>query len=90
MRKENYKIKIGDVLYEPSIMYDKVIKHRIVSMFMEEYVSGWKTMIVTESYLGLETKFSTDVTKWFDTFEEAKENLKKHHRKTLSEVEVVH
>lgn len=77
MKKECYRIRVGDVLYEPSVSYGRVIKHRITAIFMEKYLSGWKTMIVTDSYLGTNTRFSTDVIKWFDTYSEAKEELDK-------------
>ena len=80
MRKEKFKIQVGDTLYEPSIMYGKVIKHKVVNVFLEDYVSGWKTMIVTESYLGRYTKFCTDVINWFDTAEEAEKALEEKRR----------
>lgn len=80
MRKEKFKIQVGDVLYEASIMYGKVIEHKVVNVFLEDYVSGWKTMVVTESYLGRNTKFCTDVTNWFDTVEEAEKSLKEKRR----------
>lgn len=57
MKKEDYRIRVGDVLYEPSVSYGRVIKHRIIAIFMEEYLSGWKTMIVTDSDLGTNTRF---------------------------------
>lgn len=40
MKKEDYRIRVGDVLYEPSVSYGRVIKHRIIAIFMEEYLSG--------------------------------------------------
>lgn len=80
MRKEKFKIQVGDVLYEPSIMYGKVIEHKVVNVFLEDYVSGWKTMVVTESYLGRVTKFCTDVINWFDTEEEAEKALEEKRR----------
>lgn len=75
MRKEKHKIQIGDVLYEPSKMYGKVIEHKIVDIFFEGYVLGWKTMVVTESCLGRSTKFCSDVLHWSDTREAAEEDL---------------
>ena len=80
MRKEKFKIQVGDVLYEASIMYGKVIEHKVVNVFLEDYVSGWKTMVVTESYLGRNTNFCTDVINWFDTVEEAEKSLKEKRR----------
>lgn len=40
MKKEDYRIRVGDVLYEPSVSYGRVIKHRVIAIFMEEYLSG--------------------------------------------------
>ena len=80
MRKEKFKIQVGDVLYEPSIMYGKVIEHKVVNVFLEDYVSGWKTMIVTESYLGIQHKYASDVVNWFDSAKEAEKALEEKRR----------
>ena len=58
------EIRIGNVLYEPSIMYNRVIEHRIVDMYMEKYISGWGTIVVTESYMGRGKKFASDIKNW--------------------------
>lgn len=34
------EIHIGDVMYEPSVMYKRVIEHKIVDMYLEAYISG--------------------------------------------------
>lgn len=65
------QIRIGDVLYEPSIMHRRVIEHKVVDMYMEKYISSWETIIVTETYLGQDSKFASDITKWYPTKEEA-------------------
>ncbi len=75
MKKDKYKIQIGDVLYEPSKMYGKVIEHKILDIYFENYVSGYKTIVVTESYLGKSSRFSADVLHWLDTAEKAEEVL---------------
>lgn len=75
MKKDKHKIQVGDILYEPSKMYGKVIEHKIVDIFFEGYISGWKTMVVTESYLGRYTKFCSDVLHWPDTKEAAEAEL---------------
>ncbi len=36
MKKDKYKIQIGDVLYEPSKMYGKVIEHKILDYSEEK------------------------------------------------------
>ena len=75
------EIRIGDVLYEPSIMYKKVVEHKIVDMYLEKYVSGWGPIVVTESYLGRSSHFASDVTHWCLTKEEAEhEFMKRIHK----------
>ena len=71
------KIRIGDVLYEPSVSYNRVIEHKIVDMYIENYISGWKTIVVTESYLGKQNNFATDVLYWCSTEEDAEKALAK-------------
>ena len=72
------EIHIGDVLYEPSIMYKRVIEHKIVDMYLEAYISGWGTIVVTESYLGRETKkFASDIANWYFDKEDAESALAK-------------
>lgn len=71
------EIRIGNVLYEPSIMYNRVIEHRIVDMYMEKYISGWGTIITTESQLGRNNRFASDVTHWKLTQEDAQKVIDK-------------
>lgn len=71
------EIRIGDVLYEPSIMYKKVIEHKIVDIHMEKYLSVWGTIVVTESYFGRNSKFASDVIHWYPTKEDAERELMK-------------
>lgn len=81
MRKDKYKIQIGDILYEASISYDRVIEYKIVDVFVENYFlsGGYKVIFKVEYKLG-ESEFTSekylgDVTQWFDTKEEAEEQL---------------
>ena len=71
------EIRIGDVLYEPSVMYNRVIEHRIVDMYMEKYISGWGTIIITESWLGRNSRFASDVTHWKLSQEDAQKVINK-------------
>lgn len=76
MRQNKYKYQIGDILYEPSKMYNRVIEWQIVDIFVEEYVGGYKTLFgVKSNTLGKTTKFLTDIIHWCDTCEEAIEEL---------------
>lgn len=78
MRKDKYKLQIGDVLYQASVSDVRVIEWEIVDIFVEDYVSGYKTIFVVKSDLfGCATKFFGDIILWHDSFEEAEEKLKK-------------
>ena len=71
------EIRIGDVFYEPSIMCNRVIEHKIVDLYMEKYISGWGTIITTESQLGRNSRFASDVTHWKLTQEDAQKVIDK-------------
>ena len=76
MRKDKYMYQIGDVLYEPSKMYKRVIEWAIIDIFVEEYVGGYKTLFRVESEVfGRATKFLTDIIHWYDTYDEAVKEL---------------
>lgn len=77
MRKDKHKYQIGDVLYEPSKMYKRIITWNIVDILVEEYVHDYKTIFVVNdsTTLGKTTKYLTDVIRWCDTIEEAIEEL---------------
>lgn len=77
MRKNKFKLQRGDVLYEASKMYKRVIEWEIVDIFVEQYISGYKTIVVVKSDLfGQATKFLSDVMLWYDIPEAAAKQLK--------------
>lgn len=61
MKKDKYKIQIGDLMFEASKMYSKVIQHTISDIYFEQYMGGYKTVVVTNSYLGRQCKYASDV-----------------------------
>jgi hypothetical protein len=71
------EIRIGDVLYEPSVTYKRVIEHKIVDMYLEAFISGWGTIVVTESYMGRGKKFASDIKNWHFDKEDAELALTK-------------
>ena len=77
MKKDKYKIQIGDLMFEASKMYNRVIQHMILDIYFEQYVTGYKTVVVTDSYLGRQNKYASDVCNWYDSAEEAEEALNK-------------
>ena len=42
-------IRIGDVMYEPSITYCQVIRHEIKDIYLERNGTSLKTIVVTSS-----------------------------------------
>lgn len=74
------EIRIGDVLYEPSIMCNRVIEHKIVDLYMDKYISGWGPIITTESQLGRNSRFASDITHWCLTKEDAQKELDKRNK----------
>lgn len=53
------------------IMIQRVIEHKIVDMYLEAYISGWGTIVVTESYNGRGKKFASDIKNWHFNKEDA-------------------
>ena len=77
MRQNKRKYQIGDILYEPSKMYNRVIEWKIIDIFVEEYVGGYKTIFGVQSeFLGIKEQFITDIIHWYDTYDEAVVKLK--------------
>ena len=76
MRKNKFKIQIGDVLYEASETYHRVIEWKIKDIFVEHYIGGNKTIFTVESpVFGRSEKFLGTVAYWHDTYEEAEKAL---------------
>lgn len=75
MKTDRYKISIGDTMYEASKTYNRVIEHKIIDIYFELYISGYKTIVVTDSYLGRSSRFVGDIFTWYSTTEEAEEAL---------------
>ena len=78
--KEN-KIQIGDILYYVSKTYNTVFEYTVKDIFVEEYMSGYKTIFFCTGYDGTlysrKEFFLSDMIDMFDTREEAEKELKK-------------
>ena len=76
MKKDKFKIQVGDTLYEASKMYKKVIEWKIKEIFFEHYVSDVKTITcaVSDVY-GSKCFFASDIIAMYDTKEEAQKAL---------------
>lgn len=81
MRQNEYQTRIGDVLYEASFTYRKVIEWEILDIYVEDYLSGAKPVFVVRDtnsdWSGRGVKFIGDILNWYNTREEAEEDLKK-------------
>lgn len=83
MRKDKHKIQIGDILYEVSLMRNKVIEYKIVDISVENYsyIREYKVVFKVEYKLDdlefTSEKYLGDVIQWFDTIEEAEEELER-------------
>lgn len=77
MRKDKFKIQIGDVLYKADESYNRVFKIEIVDIWLEGYISGNKTIIKGKSEFGTKEYFVGDVLYFYNTKEEAEKALKR-------------
>lgn len=82
MRKDKYKWQVGDILYEASMSYKKVFSHEITDIWIEDYISGPKTIArlitldaKTGDTLWMTTKFLSDIVHYHNTREEAEAAL---------------
>ena len=76
MRKDKYKIQVGDKLYEASKSYHKVFEWEVLEIWLEAYISGYKTIVKCSNGTWTKEFFCADVFELFDTYEEAEKALK--------------
>ena len=76
MRKEKYKIQVGDKLYEASKSYHKVFEWEVFAIWLEAYIGGYKTIVKCSNGTWTREFFCTDVFEFYDTREEAEQALK--------------
>ena len=74
--KDNYKIQIGDTLYESSKSYNKVFEWKILDIWFEDYISGNKTIVKCSNGTWTQEFFSSDIVAMYRTREEAEQKLK--------------
>ena len=74
--KDNYKIQIGDVLYENSRSYNKIFEWKILDIWFEDYISGNKTIVKCSNGSWTQEFFASDIVAMYRTREEAEQKLK--------------
>lgn len=75
--KDEHKIQIGDVLYEGSYSYGKVFEWKILDIWLENYISGNKTIVKCSNGTWTKEFFVADVLQFHKTKEEAEAELEK-------------
>lgn len=75
MRKDKYKVQVGDVLYQASKSYKKVFAWKVIAIWLEDYISGTKTVLSCSNGTWAEEFFASDVRGWFDDREVAESVL---------------
>ncbi len=76
MRKDQYKVQVGDTLYQASKSYNKVFAWMVLEIWLENYITGFKTIVRCTNGTWTEEFFVSDVKEWFDTLEEAEKAFK--------------
>ena len=75
MRKDKYKVQVGDELYQASKSYKKVFAWKVLAIWIEDYISGTKTVLSCTNGTWTKEFFASDVREWFDMREEAEAAL---------------
>ena len=75
-KKDEHKIQIGDVLYEDSYSYGKVFEWKVLDIWLENYISGNKTIVKCSNGIWTKDFFVADVLQFHKTKEEAEAKLK--------------
>lgn len=76
MRKDKYKVQVGDTLYQASKSYNKVFAWKVLEIWLEWYLVGLKTIVLCTNGTWTKEFFVSDVKEWFDSQEEAEKALK--------------
>lgn len=70
--KDKYKIQIGDVLFEYSKSYHKIFEWKVLDIWLEDYISGNKTIVKCSNGTWTKEFFVADILAMSRTREEAK------------------
>ena len=69
--KDAHKIQIGDVLFENSKSYKKIFEWKVIDIWLEEYISGIKTIVRCSNGVWTDMFFVSDILAMYKTREEA-------------------
>lgn len=76
MKKDKYKIQIGDKLYEADESYHEVFEWEVLDIWLEHYIGGWKILVKCSNGTWKKEFFCADLFEMFDTREEAEKALR--------------
>lgn len=76
MRKDKYKIQVGDVLYEVNKWFNKVYEWKVLEIWLEDYVGGNKTIVRCTNGTWTKEFFASDVIRFYSDKEEAEKALR--------------
>lgn len=71
-----YTIKIGDVLYENSKSYHKMFEWKVLDIWLEDYISGNKTIVKCSNGSWTKNFFVSDILAMYRRKEDAEKALK--------------
>lgn len=75
-QKERYKIQIGDVIYENSKSYKKIFEWKVIDIWLEDYISGIKTIVKCSNGSWTQEFFVSDILAMHKTREDAEKALR--------------
>ena len=71
----NYKIRIGDTLYENSKPYNQVFEWKVLDIWLESYILGNKTIVKCSNGTWTKEFFVSDILAMYRSKEEAEKAL---------------
>lgn len=74
-KKDNYKIQVGDKLYQNSKAYGRIFEWEVIEIYLEAYLSGYKTRVKCFNGSYAQTFFASDIVDFFDTKEETEQAI---------------
>ena len=72
-----FKIQIGDVLFENNKSYNKTFEWKVIDIWLEDYVSGNKTIVKCSNGSWTKEFFVSDILAMYRSREEAEQALRK-------------
>lgn len=74
--KDKYKIQIGDTLFEYNKGYRKIFEWKVLDIWVEDYISGGKTIVKCSNSTWTQEFFASDVLHMYRNREEAEKAKK--------------